>query len=218
MMSGATNQRSRAQRQPRADGERTRGGILRAAASLATVDGLEGLSIGNLAAATGMSKSGLYAHFGSKAELQLATVDEADRIFQGEVVRPARAAPPGRAQLVAVCEAFFDYLQRRTFPGGCFFAAAALEMGTRPGPVKKRVAALQAEFAALIRGFAVTALEQHELGVDEDPDRLVFELHGTMLAANTSFVLHDDPAVLNLARQIVHQRLGLGNGGNTDER
>jgi AcrR family transcriptional regulator len=217
MMSGTMEQRDRAQRRPRADGERTRGAILRAAASLATVDGLEGLSIGHLAAATGMSKSGLYAHFGSKQELQLATVEEADRIFQDEVVQPALAAPPGRAQLVAVCEAFFDYLQRRTFPGGCFFAAAALEMGTRPGPVKKRVAALQAGFDALIRGFAATALEQHELPAREDPDRLAFELHGVMLAADTSFVLHDDPAVLNLARQIVHQRLGVDDGGNAGE-
>jgi AcrR family transcriptional regulator len=211
MIGGTTNQGSRA-RHPRADGARTRGTILRAAAALATVDGLEGLSIGNLAAATGMSKSGLYAHFGSKAELQLATVDEANRIFQREVVQPADAVRPGRAQLVAVCEAFFDYLQRRTFPGGCFFAAAALEMGTRPGPVKQRIAALQAGFDALIRGFAATALEQHELPAHEDPDRLAFELHGIMLAADTSFVLHDDPAVLNLAREIVHQRLGIGDG------
>jgi AcrR family transcriptional regulator len=210
--------RDRAQRRPRADGERTRAGILRAAASLATVDGLEGLSIGNLAAAIGMSKSGLYAHFGSKEELQLATVEEAYRIFQREVVQPALAAPPGVAQLVAVCEAFFDYLQRRTFPGGCFFAAAALEMGTRPGPVKKRVAALQSGFAALVRGFAATAIEQHELPAREDPGRLAFELHGIMLAADINFVLHDDPAVLNLARQIVHQRLGVDNGGNAGKR
>jgi AcrR family transcriptional regulator len=217
MMSGTMKQRDRAQRRPRADGERTRGAILRAAASLATIDGLEGLSIGHLAAATGMSKSGLYAHFGSKQELQLATVEEADRIFQDEVVQPALAAPPGRAQLVAVCEAFFDYLRRRTFPGGCFFAAAALEMGTRPGPVKKRVAALQAGFDALIRGFAATALEQHELPAREDPDRLAFELHGIMLAADTSFVLHDDPTVLDLARQIVRQRLGVDDGGNAGE-
>jgi AcrR family transcriptional regulator len=217
MMSGTMKQRDRAQRRPRADGERTRGAILRAAASLATIDGLEGLSIGHLAAATGMSKSGLYAHFGSKQELQLATVEEADRIFQDEVVQPALAAPPGRAQLVAVCEAFFDYLRRRTFPGGCFFAAAALEMGTRPGPVKKRVAALQAGFDALIRGFAATALEQHELPAREDPDRLAFELHGIMLAADTSFVLHDDPTVLDLAGQIVRQRLGVDDGGNAGE-
>jgi AcrR family transcriptional regulator len=216
-MTSGTVKRDRAQRRPRADGERTRGAILHAAASLATIDGLEGLSIGHLAAATGMSKSGLYAHFGSKQELQLATVEEAGRILDEEVVQPALAAAPGLAQLVAVCEAFFDYLRRRVFPGGCFFAAAALEMGTRPGPVKERVAALQAGFAALIRGFAATALEQHELPAREDPDRLAFELHGIMLAADTSFVLHDDPTVLNLARQIVHQRLGLGNAANASE-
>jgi AcrR family transcriptional regulator len=217
MTSGAVKERDRAQRRPRADGERTRGAILRAAASLATVDGLEGLSIGNLAEAIGMSKSGLYAHFGSKQELQLATVEAADRIFQEVVVQPALAAQPGLARLVAVCEAYFDYLQRGTFPGGCFFAAAALEMGTRPGPVKERVAAWESGFVALVRGFAATALEQQELPAWEDPDRLAFELHGIMLAADISFVLHDDPTVLNLGRQIVRQRLGLGNGGNTSE-
>ena len=194
-------------RRTRADGERTRSAILRAAASLATVDGLEGLSIGHLAAAIGMSKSGLYAHFGSKQELQLATVEEAARIFQEEVVQPALAAPPGLAQLTAVCEAFFAHLQRRTFPGGCFMASAALEMGTRPGPVKELVAAFQSQFAALIRGFAATALEQNELPASEDPDQLAFELNGIILATDTNFVLHDDPAVLDLARQIVHQRL-----------
>jgi AcrR family transcriptional regulator len=164
-----------------------------------------------------MSKSGLYAHFGSKQELQLATVEEAERIFAEEVAQPALAATPGLAQLSAVCEAFFDYLQRRTFPGGCFFAAAALEMGTRPGPVKQRVADFQSGFGALVRGFAATALAQHELPAHEDPDRLTLELYGIMLAADTNFVLHGDPAVLNLARQIVRQRLGVDNGGNAGE-
>src|SRR5690242_21616019 len=115
-MTGTTSQRSRAPRQQRADGERTRGAILRAAASLATVDGLEGLSIGNLATATGISKSGLYAHFGSKQELQLATVQEAERILDAEVIQPALAGRPGLDQLAAACEAFFSYLQRRVFP------------------------------------------------------------------------------------------------------
>src|SRR5215831_4534176 len=130
MSSGTLNQRGSAPRHPRADGERARAAILRAAASLATVDGLEGLSIGNLAAAIGMSKSGLYAHFGTKQELQLATVDEAERILTEEVVQPALAAPPGLGQLAAVCEAYFSYVERRVFPGGCFFVATALEMGT----------------------------------------------------------------------------------------
>lgn len=199
----------RTQRRTRADGERTRSAILRAAASLATVDGLEGLSIGHLAASIGMSKSGLYAHFGSKQELQLATVEEAGRIFELEVVRPALAAPAGLAQLAALCEAFFEHLRRRTFPGGCFFAGAALEMGTRPGPVKEAIVAFQSGFVALIRGFAATAMAREELPADEDPDRLAFELNGIILATDASFVLQDDPAVLDLARQVVHRRLGL---------
>ena len=217
MSIGTTNQGDRATRHVRADGERTRAAILHAAASLATVEGLEGLSIGHLAAAIGMSKSGLYAHFGSKQELQLATVEEAERIFDEEVVAPALAARPGRAQLAAACEAYFDYLQRRIFPGGCFFAATALEMGARPGPVKDRVAAIQSGFTALLRSFVVIALEQHELPARENPDWLAFELHAILLAADTKFVLLDDPAVLDLARQVVRQRLGLGNGGNASE-
>jgi AcrR family transcriptional regulator len=216
-MAAEMTQHNRAQRQPRADGERTRRAILRTAASLATVDGLEGLSIGNLAAATGISKSGLYAHFGSKQELQLATVDEAERILDAEVIQPALGARPGLAQLAAVCEAFFNYLQKRVFPGGCFFAATALEMGTRPGPVKERIAAFQDEFVAMLRDIAATAVEQHELSVSEDPDRLAFELHAALLAADTRFVLHDDPAVLDLARQVVRQRLGLVAGPNATE-
>ena len=217
MISGTLNQRSRAPRHPRADGERTRAAILRAATSLATVEGLEGLSIGHLAGAIGMSKSGLYAHFGSKQELQLATVEEAERIFDDEVVQPALAARPGLAQLAAVCEAYFGYVQRRVLPGGCFFAVTALEMGARPGPVKDRIAAIQSGFTALLSSIAATAVEQHELPLGEDPDRLAFELHAILLAADTKFILLDDPAVLELARQIVHQRLGLGNGSDASE-
>lgn len=204
------------QRSPRADGQRTRDTILRAAASLATVDGLEGLSIGNLAAAIGMSKSGLYAHFGTKQELQLATVAEAERIFIEEVMEPALAAPPGRAQLVAVCEAFFSYVERHVFAGGCFFAATALEMGARPGPVKERIASIYFDFAAQLQSFAATAVAQHELSADVDPERLAFELHSILLGADTKFVLHDDPGVLDLARQVVRQRLDLDKGHDAE--
>ena len=197
------------QRRQRADGERTRDAILREAVSLATVDGLEGLSIGNLADGLRMSKSGVYAHFGSKEQLQIATVDEAERVFRAEVIEPALAAPPGLGQLVVVCDAYLDHLARRTFPGGCFFAGAVLEMGTRPGPVKERIAAFQSSFTALIRGFVVTAIEQHELPADEDPDALTFELNGMMLAANSTFVLRDEPQVLDMPRNLLRRRLGI---------
>ena len=136
-------------------------------------------------------------------------MDEAERIFQAEVIEPALAAAPGLAQLVTVCDAFFAYLVRRTFPGGCFLAGAVLEMGSRPGPVKEQVAAFQGRFTALIRQFIVTALEQHELPADEDPDALTFELNGIILAANANFVLRDDPAALDMARNVVRRRLGI---------
>src|SRR4051794_9575064 len=100
------------ERRPRADGERTREAIVREAVALATLDGLEGLSIGNLARALDMSKSGVYAHFGSKQDLQLATIEEADRVFRSAVIEPALGAPEGVGQLVALCDGFFDYLAR----------------------------------------------------------------------------------------------------------
>jgi AcrR family transcriptional regulator len=209
MATSTKDRRPAAPRRRRADGERTRSAILRAAASLATVDGLDGLSIGNLAGSIGMSKSGLYAHFGSKEELQLATVEEAERILTQEVVQPALAAGPGLAQLEAACEAFLSYVQRRVFPGGCFFAATSLEMGARPGPVKDRLAAIQTDFTEMLRSFAATAREHQELPAGEDPERLAFELHAVLLGADTKFVLQDDPAVLDLARRVVRQRLGL---------
>ena len=186
----------------------SREAITHEAALLAAVDGLEGLSIRRLAAALGMPKSEVSAHFGSKQDLQLAIVREAAGVFTEEVVGPALAASPGLPQLTAVCEAFFAHLERRTFPGGCFMASAALELGARPGPVGDLIAAFRSQFGALIRGFAATAVGRHELGADEDPDRLAFELNGIMLATDTNFVLHGDHAVLDLARQIVRQRLG----------
>jgi len=144
-------------------------------------------------------------------------VDEAERILQAEVVQPALAARPGLAQLAAVCEAYFSYVERSVFPGGCFFAATALEMGTRPGPVKDRVAAINSGFTALLAAFAAAALEQHQLPAREDPGRLAFELHAILLGADTKFILNDDPAALDLARQIIRQRLGLDNGSNASE-
>jgi len=196
-------------RKQRADGARTREAIVRAAVSLATVDGLEGLSIGNLAHSLDMSKSGIYAHFNSKQDLQLATVDEANRIFHSEVIEPALAAPAGLAQVVAVCDAFFDHLGRRTFPGGCFFAGAVLEMGTRPGPVKEQIAEFQTGFTGLIRQFVVTAIEREELPADEDPEALAFELNGIILATNAHFVILQDPAVLQMAKHVVRRRVGV---------
>src|SRR5215470_14987407 len=126
------------------DQRRSRDAILHAAASLA------------------MRQPGRPPRAASKQELQLATVAEAARIFDEEVVQPALTAPSGLRQLAAVCEAFFAHLERHTVPGGCFMASAALEMGTRPGPVTDMIASFQARFGELIRGFAATARARDE--------------------------------------------------------
>jgi AcrR family transcriptional regulator len=195
-------------RKPREDGIRTRKAILLEAVSLATVEGLEGLSIGELAKALGISKSGLYAHFGSKQELQLATIDEAERIFNLEVIDPSMAVPEeGLPRLIAMCDLYLEHLRRRTFPGGCFFASAVLEMGTRPGPVKERVSAFQQRFSGLILQYAQQAQELGQLPADEDVRLLVFELNGIILAANANFVMTDDPGTLDTARRAVRRLL-----------
>src|SRR5215831_14643391 len=128
-------------RKPRSDGERSRRTILDAAAKLATVEGLEGLSIGRLADHIGMSKSGLYAHFGSKEELQLAAIDTAAGIFEAEVVTPAEQAATPLEKIQVLCEQFLSHVERRVFPGGCFFASTAAELDTHPGAVRERISA-----------------------------------------------------------------------------
>ncbi len=123
-------------------GERTRHSILTRAAELATQEGLEPLSIGRLAEAAQLSKSGLFAHFGSKEELQLATVDHAASLFREEVIDPAREAPRGLPRVWALCDHMVDYAERQVFPGGCFFAATSAEFNHRPGPVRDRIEAM----------------------------------------------------------------------------
>jgi AcrR family transcriptional regulator len=188
-------------------GERTRTSILEEAARLATVAGLEGLSIGGLAAATGMSKSGLYAHFGSKEELQLATIDAARRSFIDEVVTPAESAAPGRERLLALCDAFLSYVERRVFPGGCFFVGASAEIGSRPGPIHDRVAGYQRQWSELLLETAREAEAAGELPAGVDADQLAFELGAVLAGANIVAVLHSDDSALERARQGIHRRL-----------
>jgi AcrR family transcriptional regulator len=196
-------------RKPRSDGERARKTILTAAVALATSDGIEGLTIGHLAAASGMSKSGLYAHFGSKLELQLATVEEAAEVFNAEVVKPALGVTAGVAQLIAFCEGYLAHIARGDMPSGCFFAGAALELGARPGPVKERVADFQAGLATHLRTFVTAAREHGELPTTEDTDLLAFEIGGFLLNGNSNYVLFGDPRALEVARNVIRRRLGL---------
>jgi AcrR family transcriptional regulator len=191
----------------RTKGDRTRTAILDQAARLATIDGLEGLTIGHLALATDMSKSGLYAHFGSKQELQLATIDAARATFVHHVLRPALGAPKGLKRVLAACDAYLSHIERRVFPGGCFFSAAAADVGTRPGPVRDAIATQQRQWLTLLERLAREAIELGELNPETDPAQLAFELKALLVAANTSFILLDDPTAFTRARQAIRERL-----------
>ena len=205
-------------RKQRADGERTREAIVREAVSFATFYGLEGLSIGNLAGALDMSKSGVYAHFGSKQELQLATVDEAERIFDAEVIAPALAATPGLAQLSHSATP-----SSTTSDGGRFqVAASSREPSSRwaraPGPSRNDCRVPRPADCA----DPSTSSSRHQNKTNSPPtriaDALTFELNGIILAANTSFVLRQEASTLQMARDVVRRRLEQGRTGPPDGR
>ena len=194
-------------RRRRSDGARSREAILRAAANLATLDGLEGISIGNLAEHIGMSKSGLYAHFRSKEQLQLETVETALEIYNAEVVEPTSAIADPLERLVALYDRFLDHVERRVFPGGCFFASVEAEFDTHPGRVKDKIAAIQQKWVAGVEQLIRDAQAAGSLPRGEDAAQLAFELDAYGLMGNTSFVLHDDPAYLDRAREAIKRRL-----------
>ncbi len=195
------------QRRRRSDGERSREAILRAAANLATIEGIDGLSLGRLAREVGMSKSGLFAHFGSKEELQLATVDAAAEIFGQVVVGPALAAPDGLTRLRALCERFLAHVEESVFPGGCFFASVASELGSRPGPVMDRAMASLSAWRAMLEQSARDAQVEGDLSPDEDPVQLAFELNAFLLLANANYVITHERAALDRARVALDTRL-----------
>jgi AcrR family transcriptional regulator len=182
-------------------GETSRTAILQAAAKLATTKGLIGLSIGDLAAEVGMSKSGLYAHFKSKEELELATIATAAEIFEREVLRPALATPEGCQRLRALVVSFLGHLERRVFPGGCFFAAVAMELDTQPGAARDRVVQVQQRWMSLLAECLQYAKQNKEIRSDSDIAQAVFEIQAMLLAANFLFVLSNNPAVLAQGRK-----------------
>ncbi len=192
----------------RAPGERARARVVEQAAQLASIEGIEGISIGRLAEATGIAKSSVYALFGSKEELQLATINVARDSFIIEVVTPAfDATEPGRERLLALCEGYLSYIERRVFPGGCFFVSASAEVGGRPGRVHDEVARIQQQWRDVLSLEAGVAGDRGELPADTDPQQLAFELGVILAGTNIVSVLHDDLGVIDRARSAIKSRL-----------
>jgi AcrR family transcriptional regulator len=194
-------------RKRRSDGERSRQAILEQAAQLATVDGLGGLSIGRLADAVGMSKSGLFAHFGSKEELQLATIEAAAAIFVGRVIAPAEAASSGLERLRVLTDGYLGYVEAATFPGGCFFASLASEVDTHPGPVRDASVTIFDDWLERLASAAREAQAEGTIDPSEDPDQLAFELEAFLFLANARWVIRRDSGPIVQARRAIERRL-----------
>ncbi len=191
----------------KAQGERTRKAILETAVHIASAEGLEGLTIGRLALELSMSKSGLFAHFGSKEELQVATVEAAREIFIREVIKPAFEATQGLLRLWKLCDIWLAYVQSGVFRGGCFFAAAASEFDSRPGPVRDRIAEIMKEWLAVLRNAIVEAQTAGHLNHEIDATQLAFEFNSLELGANWAFQLYGDTSAFKRAREAILERL-----------
>src|SRR5215469_13689070 len=186
---------------------KTRQEILALAADLASAEGLEGLTIGRLAAELRMSKTGIFAHFGSKEELQLATVNWAKEVFLEQVVKPAQAKPRGLKRLQAMLTSWLKYVEHGVFRGGCFFAAASLEFDSRPGRVRNDVAELTKAWMNALRNEITHAKAQKEIAPSTLPAQLAFELHAYVQEANWAYKLYGDRSAFALSRRAITDRI-----------
>jgi AcrR family transcriptional regulator len=194
-------------RRPRSDGERSRAAILDEAARLATVEGIGGLSLSRLADAVGMSKSGLFAHFGSKEELQLATIGTANAIFDEQVLDPAARTSTGLERLRALPDAYLNYVEAGTFPGGCFFASVLVEVSMQPGAVRDRLLAFLKDWLGRLEAAARDAQREGDIDRAEDPAQLAFDLESALLLANTQFTVARSSEPIERARRAIARRL-----------
>jgi len=179
-------------------GSQTRASILERAVDLASVEGLEGLTIGRLAAELQMSKSGLFAHFGSKQELQLATIGAAAERFKAAVIEPALDLPEGASRLRAMAEHYLDQLD--DYSGGCFWASTSAEYDDRPGPVRDAI-------AGLLEAWLGELERQARIAGVEHPERFAFELFSLVMGANARYRLSGERQAFGYAREALSRLL-----------
>jgi AcrR family transcriptional regulator len=191
----------------RVRGDRTRRAILAKAVDIASAEGLEGLSIGRLATELGVSKSGLFAHFGSKQELQLETIDAASEIFEEVVWLPVAETEPGLLRLVALMDSWLEYFRKGVFSGGCFFSNAHHEYDSRTGPVHDRIADQKRRWMDAIAAHIRSAQKRGQLRKDVEPEQLAFELDAAGVLANSLWQLNRDARAFERAATATRGRL-----------
>ncbi|MET9607677.1 TetR/AcrR family transcriptional regulator [Streptomyces sp. NPDC006512] len=191
-------------------GNQTRRTVLERTVRIASVDGLEGLSLGRIATDLGLSKSGVFALFGSKEDLQLATVRAAVDVFVEQVGRPLRAEPAGITTAWLLCERWLGYSAGRVFPGGCFFYAVSAEFDARPGPVRDEIAKARSDWTRYVERVLdearLAGAFRDGFGAAEVP-QLAFEIIALMELANAHSVLLDDPVSYERAGRGILGRL-----------
>jgi AcrR family transcriptional regulator len=207
MFASAAPARKKTAPRRQARGLRTREAILARAVDIASVQGLEGLTVGSLAEQLRMSKSGLFAHFGSKEDLQLATIEKARQIFIEQVTRPAIAARKGMPRLWKIIDLWLALVERNVFKGGCFFSAASFEFDSRRGVVRDRIAAIMQEWIGVITRAVYEAQNASHVDPKVDPTRLALEVHALALGAHWAYQLLDDRQAYSRARTIVLEKL-----------
>jgi AcrR family transcriptional regulator len=189
-------------------GDRTRQTVAAQAAALASVQGLSGMTLSQVADALGVSKSSVQAAYATKEEVQLAAVAAATDVFVSAVVTPAQEHPEGLPRLQALVDAWLGYVERRVFPGGCFMVATLSEFDSRPGAVRDALARAREGWLSLLEREAAVAQTAGDLPRSPPADMLAFEIDALLAAANVSRNLSDAAAPLALARSLIALRLG----------
>lgn len=192
----------------RSDGEETHQQILDAAMRLASIHGVGSLTFGRIARELGISKSGVFAHFRSKQDLQRQTIAAADEVYRREVLTPGMSAPAGLPRLESLCEAYLSYVERGVFPGGCFFAHLLAEFDAPDGPIHDELAAGQGGWLGLLAQQIVTAQQDGELDPGVDPEQFAFELYAPLELANYLATLYRDNAFVERGRSALRALLG----------
>jgi AcrR family transcriptional regulator len=187
----------------------TRAAVTEAAVDRASVEGLEGLTIGRLASEVAMRKSSLFSLFGSKQELQLATLEGAIQQFRDEVWGPVADEQPGIARLLALCDSWLAYHERETLPGGCFLTTATIEFDARPGPLRDAVADSMDRWLGVLEREVALAVEAGELPSGYEPADVAFQLNALAAAASYGFQLSRDSEVFARARRSMRRALGV---------
>ncbi|HEX2359925.1 MAG TPA: TetR/AcrR family transcriptional regulator [Solirubrobacterales bacterium] len=186
----------------------TRAAVTEAAVDRASVEGLEGLTIGRLAGELQMRKSSLFGLFGSKQELQLATLEAAIEQFRAEVWGPVAGRPPGKARLLALSDSWLAYHEREALPGGCFLTTATIEFDAQPGPLRDAVADCMDGWLGVLEREVALAVDAGELPSDAEPADVAFQLNALAAAASYGFQLSRNPEVFARARRSMRRALG----------